>query len=82
MLTFAQANPDPKDVDWTAACSAEDYSFGPLAEPANGLWGVAIQATAFLPVPSLSTWGKGLLLTIVAGLGVLLVLRSRRPITT
>ena len=81
VFSFAQDNPGHPDAEWTAACSIGNYSFAPQADPANGLWAIPIQAKAFLRVPSLSTWGKGLLLTVVASLGVMLVLRSRRPIT-
>lgn len=80
VLSIAQDQPDlsQDDREWSAACAADDYSYGPTS--VNGLWSPASPSTAFLAVPSLSTWGKGMLLAMVAGFGVHLMLRSRRAV--
>ena len=50
--------------------------FGPEFE---GGWSTRRTASAFLPVPSMSTRAKVALAMVLVGGGVLLVLRSRRP---
>ncbi len=53
-----------------------NFNFGPRR---GGNWSLRATATAYLPVPSMSTWAKAALATLIIGVGALLVLRSRRP---
>lgn len=76
-MALAQDQPDVSEEDrgWTAACNAGDYSFGPTQ--VNGLWSIPDGPPAFLQVPSLSAWGKTVLLAVLVAFGVLLVPRSQ-----
>lgn len=79
-MTVAQDQPDVPEEDrgWVATCEAGDYSYGPTQT--NGLWSIHDEVPAFLRVPALSGWGRTILLSTLAALGWLLVLRSRQPI--
>lgn len=59
-------------------CANGNYNFGPTDKSSD--WSFPLQAKAFRPVPSLSAWAKFMLLAVLIGGGMMLVLRSRRPI--
>ncbi len=73
VVSFAQDHPERGDAWTEPACGT--FDFGPTT--GNGLWSTATSATAFLPVPSLSSTGK-LALSLFTGITAFALVATSR----